>query len=124
IFLFSALGVLLRGMRSVGGRRHLVTSLLPLIVCDGWLFAQAGNTNQAPAPRASIEGAITFAAQPDHPEAIPGIAVTLTVSSGGEPVSATTDAEGRYRFKDLSAGSYMTEVRLQGFKPVSDTIVL
>jgi len=103
-------------MLGSGGRRRLVTSLLSLTLCTGWIFAQA--------PRASIEGTITFAEQPDHPEAIPGIAVTLTVSSGGEPVSATTDAEGRYRFSDLSSGTYKVDVQLQGFKHVSETIAL
>src|SRR5581483_9431891 len=116
MILSSALAVLIRGMLGSGGRRRLVTSLLSLTLCTGWIFAQA--------PRASIEGTITFAEQPDHPEAIPGIAVTLTVSSGGEPVSATTDAEGRYRFSDLSSGTYKVDVQLQGFKHVSETIAL
>jgi hypothetical protein len=108
---------------AAGGRRRLLTSLLSLTLCHGLLLAQDGTTNQPAAQRASIEGAITFAEQPGHPEAIPGIPVTLT-PAGAAPVTVTTDAEGRYRFTDLSGGTYKLEVRLQGFKPVTQSVVL
>jgi hypothetical protein len=102
-------------------RRVLVACL---VLCSDVAFAQPGTVSQSAAPRASIEGLITFAEQPGHPEAIPGISVTLTVSAAAEPLSTTTDAEGRYKFTELEGGTYKIEVLLQGFKPVSETILL
>jgi hypothetical protein len=50
--------------------------------------------------------------------------VKLTGSKASETLSATTDVDGRYRFSNLSPGSYTIEARLDGFKPFAEGIVL
>src|SRR5208283_4223598 len=74
--------------------------------------------------RASIEGMVELSDQQNQTEPVPGVPVTLTSSSMGESLAATTDAEGRYQFKDLPPGTYAIQARLQGFQPFAETVVL
>ena len=39
-------------------------------------------------------------------------------------MAATTDADGRYQFMNLSPGTYAIQARLQGFQPFGETVVL
>ncbi|HYP27544.1 MAG TPA: carboxypeptidase-like regulatory domain-containing protein [Blastocatellia bacterium] len=49
-------------------------------------------------------------------QALPGVAVTLT--GHGAPQVQATDAQGRFRFPNLSPGSYNLEAQLEGFATV------
>src|SRR5208283_108759 len=84
-------------------------------------FAQIANVTPPETATASIEGVVTVAGQ-GQVEAVPGMLVKLTgPSSAPDPLSFSTDAEGRYRFTKLSPGSYTIEARLEGFKPFAES---
>jgi len=100
------------------------TLLLSLIVSGGVAFAQVSDISHPEASRASIEGMVKLADQQNQAEPVPGVPMTLTSSSTGESLAATTDAEGRYQFANLSPGTYAIEARLQGFQAFDETIVL
>ncbi len=114
----------IRRMQAVDGRISGLTLLLSLILSGGVAFAQISEISHSEASRASIEGVVKLADQQNQTEPVPGVPVTLTSSSAGESLAATTDAEGRYQFKDLSPGTYAIQARLQGFQPFGDTVVL
>ena len=102
-----------------------LTLFVALIVGGTSLFAQVANVTDPAAAGASIEGLVTVADQKGHADAVLGVLVKLSgTSSGPESLSATTDTEGRYRFTQLSPGTYTIEARLDGFQPFSESIVL
>lgn len=101
-----------------------LTLLLSLIVSGGVAFAQIPDISHPEASRPSIEGMVKLADQQNQAEPVPGVPLTLTSSSTGESLAATTDAEGRFQFKDLSPGTYAIQARLQGFQPFGETVVL
>ena len=109
---------------SLTGRLRNLTLLSALVFGGGAAFAQMPDVSRPEAARASIEGSVRVAGQQGQPSAVTGALVRLTASSALEPLSATTDAEGRYRFTELSPGSYTIEVRVDGFKPFAESIVL
>ena len=53
----------------------------------------------------------------DKGQALPG--VTVTVMGGGAPQVQVTDATGRFRFPELSPGSYTVRAELEGFGSAS-----
>jgi hypothetical protein len=76
------------------------------------------------APRASVAGKITVSGEGSISD-LPGVTVKLVPSSAGTaPRSTTTDAEGRYEFTQLPAGTYTLEASSEGFKSWSTTITL
>jgi len=96
-----------------------------LIVGGSSAFAQIADVSLPEAAGASIEGLVTVADQKGLGDAVPGVLVKLAdASSAPEPLSATTDAEGRYRFTQLSPGTYTIEARLDGFQSFAKSIVL
>ena len=114
----------IRRMLAVDGRITSLTLLLSLILGGGVAFAQISSVSHSEASRASIEGVVKLADQQSQAEPVPGAPVTLTSSSMGRPLAVTTDAQGRYQFKDLSPGTYAIQARLQGFQPFAETVVL
>jgi|SRR5271157_329611 len=87
-------------------------------------FAQIANVAVPEPATASIEGVVAVAGQ-GQVDTVPGQLVKLTApSSALNPLSVTTDAEGRYRFTNLSPGSYTIETRLEGFKPFAESVVV
>jgi len=109
---------------SLTARLRNLTLLSALVFGSGSAFAQMANVSRPDATRASIEGLVRVAGQQGQADAVAGALVRLTTSSALVPLSATTDADGRYRFEELSPGSYTIEVRLDGFKPLKESIVL
>jgi hypothetical protein len=76
-------------------------------------------------PSSSIQGVVTVKAPSGESIAMEGITVNLRGSTpGAGNLSALTDAEGHYQFSQLSAGSYLAEVRVEGFEPFSSPLVL
>src|ERR1035438_5529917 len=73
------------------------TLLLSLIVSGGVAFAQIPDISHPEASRPSIEGMVKLADQQNQAEPVPGVPLTLTSSSTGESLAATTDAEGRFQ---------------------------
>ncbi len=57
---------------------------------SGFVYADTNNNNQV-----------------DAGEAIPGVRITLRNTDTGDEVQVTTDADGRYEFNDVAAGSYV-----------------
>ncbi len=102
-----------------------LTLFFALIVGGSSGFAQIANVSRPEAAGASIEGVVTVADQQGQADAVPGVLVKLTsTSSEPEPLSATTDAEGRYTFTKLSSGTYTIEARVDGFRPFAESVVL
>jgi hypothetical protein len=90
-----------------------------VIVCAAvaaWMLAAA------PAWAAELLGQVTFNGQP-----VPGVTVTATkvaAGSDGEPLKKITasDAQGVYRFPDLTEGVWAVTVQMFGFTPVTREI--
>jgi hypothetical protein len=79
------------------GRSWIPTLFLAILAARSSGYAQALNPNQSQPVEASIEGTVTTLG-PQGTEAVPGVAVKLTSGvSGRQALSASTDAEGRYR---------------------------
>ena len=69
-----------------------------------------------PAAAQSLTGSISGTLKDEQGGVLPGAAVTLTGKTGAR--TATSDADGSYRFPALSPGSYAIQVELAGFKPM------
>jgi hypothetical protein len=87
-------------------------------------FAQQTGTDSQTLT-ASITGRVTVTTGEGSTNNLAVITVKLT---GPAPASASkstvTDADGRYEFTNLAAGSYTTETSLEGFKPWTATVRL
>ncbi len=102
-----------------------LTLLFAVMIAGNSGFAQIANVSPPEAPGASIEGVVTVADPQGQAEAVPGVLVKLTTpSSEPQSLSATTDAEGRYTFTKLSSGAYTLEVRLDGFRSFTASVLL
>ncbi len=79
-----------------------------------------GAQAQAPATAGIIRGHIT-----DPSGAlIPGASITVTNSSGTQPVTATADASGAYEdFRGLAPGGYIVSAMFDGFAPFQSVTI-
>jgi len=84
--------------------RYLVVVLV-LLLQTSVLFA-------LPQKPAILSGTVTDSSG----AVVTGATVTLT-GGGNVKLTATSDAQGNYKFNDLAAGTYTIEVTAQGFKP-------
>jgi len=91
-------------MKSINlwGRVVAVAALLLLVGVPGFAQLQTGN----------LFGTVVD----DQGAALPG--VTVTLSGQGAPAVQVTDAQGKFRFLNLSPGSYRLEAQLEGFSSV------
>lgn len=109
---------------------HLASSarnltLISVLVAGGIpAFAQSASVTPLETAAASIEGVVTVAGQQGQADTVPGVLVKLTRPSAPDPLFTTTDAEGRYQFTKLLPGTYAIEVRLDGFQPLAESVVL
>lgn len=88
-------------------------------------FAQQPQSASSAAPRASVTGRITIVSAEGTSKNLDGVTVKLTgPSTGAAPRSTVTDAEGRYEFPQLAAGTYKLEATAEGFQTWSSTITL
>ena len=71
-----------------------------------------------PEPRATLQGQVAAAGGAP----LPGASVALTRDE--QRVEQTTDAAGRFKFADLSAGDYALAVSAEGFEPAQRSVVL
>ena len=97
------------------GGRHEIETLIPQLPTP---------LREAPAsfPQPRQSGAGMLRGQADT---VPGVLVKLTGSlSAPDPRSATTDADGHYRFTKLLPGTYAIEVRLEGFQPLAESVAV
>src|SRR6266567_1300632 len=124
-FLVSPIRQVRRGAPRLVAISASVMLFWALILAGGPGLAQAPGNGRLEPALSSIEGVVTVTDQQGQAEAVPGVLVKLTSrASAPDPMSATTDAEGRYAFPKLSPGSYTIDARLDGFKPFAESIVL
>lgn len=89
------------------------------------LIAQRVGNEGSHHGRSSIKGVVLLTGQQGKSTALEGIEVKLaTQPAGGQSFSALTDSEGRFQFKNLSAGSYLLEIQMSGFKPFNKRVDL
>jgi carboxypeptidase family protein len=94
------------------------------------LFATTSAYSQDTPPRnasgqaGSIRGTVSTM-QDNALSGVAGISVKLSADPlRGTPLSAETDEHGGFEFKNLEPGTYTISVGLQGFKPISKSVVL
>jgi hypothetical protein len=88
-------------------------------------LAYGMSADQPTQDRCSLEGTVRLASQQGESLPVPGVLVKLTsVSPGSKVLSTTTDADGRYRFNELTAGTYTIDAILEGFAPFKESVAL
>jgi hypothetical protein len=74
-----------------------------------------------PAAAQALYGSITGTVSDAQGAAIPGATVTATNTGTGNQVSAVTDSDGNYTFRNLLPGTYDLGASLQGFRELKQT---
>ena len=96
---------------------------LTLVGAPGLAYGISGD--QPTQDRCSLEGTVRLASQQGEALPVPGVLVKLTgLVPGSKVLSTTTDADGRYRFNELAAGTYTLEATLEGFAPFNESVTL
>jgi len=87
-------------------------------------FAENAAPNKTSAQAGSIRGTVTTI-QDNTPSGVAGISVKLSGDPlQGTTLNADTDEHGGYEFQNLEPGAYTISITLQGFKPISKSVVL
>ena len=88
-------------------------------------FARQPQGASSSAPTASVSGRITIVSGEGATNPLAGVTVKLSGPSAESAAQSTaTDADGRYQFTPLAAGTYKLEASADGFKPWTATITL
>jgi len=106
-----------RGSRSLGRVWRLAAALMLLVPAAA--LAQKNKTTSG-ATRVSLKG--TISAQ--NGDALIGVTIRLIKQPNGNPVSAETDENGNYEFRDIPAGNYQASIDAVGFKKFEQAVVL
>jgi hypothetical protein len=119
-------GLVARAVRSC--RFDLTKLLGAILVVEaltcGSAVPPAHGTPANPAGLASIEGTVTTTSAQGS-QAVPGVTVQLkSGQSENDPVSTSTDADGRYRFSNVTPGEYTLAVTVEGFKQFAKAVSL
>ena len=86
-------------------------------LAPGVSLAQSSQALEAEPVTGAIQGIVTCLDPQSQSTVLSDIPVKLSSDSQpAQPLTTLTDAEGRFRFAQLEAGSYLLEVNLQGFK--------
>lgn len=101
------------------GHGLVASAFLPLLAALLLLLVQAP---QGQGRTASVAGIV----RDDSGAVLPGAQVGAQREGAPQssPVVVTTDAQGRFRFVTLAAGTYRFEVRVPGFRPVARTVTV
>jgi hypothetical protein len=87
--------------------------------------AYGSSSGQPTQHKCSLEGIVGLPDQQGKALPVPGALVKLTgIAPGSEVLSTTTDADGIYRFDEVTAGTYTLDATLQGFEPFTERVVL
>ena len=99
-------------------RFRIVLVITVLCVCCVWSPLPAGAQST---DRSGIEGKIVD----ESGGVMPGVTVTIASTAlQGSARTVVADAEGRYRFAALPAGSYQVTFELAGFAPIKRDVRL
>src|SRR5262245_61059974 len=83
-----------------------------------FVFALAVSCLASGASAQTVQGVITGTVTDPSSVAVPGATVTLLNSGTGATQTATTGADGVYRFSLVPPGSYVIDVKSQSFREV------
>jgi hypothetical protein len=104
--------------------RSIAAGFLVLLFAISPAFAQDASPKKAAPQAGSIRGIVTTI-QDNTPSGVAGISVKLSGDPlHGSPLSTDTDEHGGYDFQNLEPGTYSISITLQGFKPISKSVVL
>jgi outer membrane receptor protein involved in Fe transport len=95
-------------------RRSTMRSTAALVTLSFALAIAAGSALSAQGGSAQISGVV----RDEQGGVLPGVAVTLRNQDTGVTRTATTEADGRYRFPALAPGRYTLRSELSGFATV------
>src|SRR5579862_434226 len=96
-----------RAVRALGNSAAAVGALVAIAICGGYLAWEVTPQAQGPVGTATILGVITDAGQP-----VSGATVSLGLPTVPDILS---DAQGRFAFVDLPAGSYSIKAEKTGY---------
>ena len=99
--------------------------VVALLFTQAPLFAHGPHEEGGDPNESSVQGIVTVNGAGGESTPVEGITMTLRSSTNGDdPFTALTDAQGHYEFDQLKAGSYLEDVRVEGFRPFSQTLIL
>jgi hypothetical protein len=107
---------------------RVVSMVIVLVGCpflSRTILAQDSERTEEESAKSAVYGVAASVDLRGRSLSLKGIPVKLSNDSQrAQPLSTRTDAEGHFQFTQLSAGVYLLEVNLQGFKPFTKKIVL
>ena len=87
------------------------------------LFAARVPAQEKPQKRGVVKGAVSLVNASEERSTQEGLALELKPLTGGRAsLSAVTDAEGNYEFKDVESGDYTLNFQVEGFEPFTATV--
>ncbi len=99
--------------------RSLRIYMVPAIVAVALyaFYAIGGYATHDPPPKPALPGSIYGTVVDENAKPVSGVSVTISFSSSKEisDSSFTTDSQGHFYMKDLSAGSYILQASANGF---------
>jgi hypothetical protein len=114
----------MRSLQLSQGKRFYFLScigalLTCLLLCHN---AQAGTPQSA---KGSIHGKVTIPGPQAEPGPLEGVRVELdSPTPNSKPLETATDADGKFAFENLPAGSYSVRIAQPGFKPFTRIVSL
>ena len=104
-------------MTTFSTTRHYRFAAILLASVAPFAVVLAPASAQSPEARGSFDGVVIQEASGNP---LPGV----LVSAAGTNATATTDAQGRFRFGNLPAGAITIELRFLGYQPLTQQITV